>query len=126
MSKPLSLYDILKLQFSGLEQLDQDTLHRLEPILIQSQYSLRRELDKFATDTFSYKQRRQTLHSINRALAQIHQKNILELEYRAKQFNEFGNEMANIEVKNMQKQIGLTVPDAVSYTHLTLPTTPYV
>ena len=111
MAKTLSLFDLLKLQFSTLEQLDRDTLLRLEPVLVKSYNQLRSELDKFASDSFSYSQKRQTLRAIDRSLAKIYNENIGEMEYFAKDFNDFAHEMSNIEVKNMQKQVGLYAPN---------------
>ena len=111
MAKTLRISDLLKLQLSFIDQLDKDTLSRLEPVLLRGQIHLRNELDKFAQDSFSYQQRRQTLASINRALIRIHNQHIREMESSAKGFNVYGREMAIKEVKNFNDEVGISTPN---------------
>ena len=121
MAKTLSLSDLLRLQFSTLESMDLGTLSRLEPILRNAQNELRGELDKYARGTFSHAQRRHTLTLINRALVQLHNRNISEMQSWASEFNEFGIEVANREVRDFQREAGLSIPnvrkDKVSLQH---------
>ena len=121
MAKALSLSDLLRLQFSTLESMDLGTLSRLEPILRNAQNELRGELDKYARGTFSHAQRRHTLTLINRALVQLHNRNVSEMHSWAQEFNEFGVEIANREVKDFQREAGLSIPnirkDTVSLQH---------
>ena len=121
MSQALRLSDLLQLQFSTIEQLDQEVLNRLTPVLESAENQLRAELDRFATDTFSYTQRRQKIHLINRALAKIYNQHLYEMDNSAEDFNELGWEMANREVKEMGKEVGISVPnikkDVVSLYH---------
>ena len=121
MAKTLSLSDLLRLQFSTLESMDLGTLSRLEPVLRNAQNELRAELDKYARGTFSHAQRRHTLTLINRALVQLHNRNISEMQSWAQEFNEFGIEVANREVRDFQREAGLSIPnvrkDKVSLQH---------
>lgn len=121
MPKTLSLADLLKLQFSTLESLDRDTILRLNPVLTKAQDELRRELDKFSSESFTYTQKRQTLILINRALAKLYNHELSEMTYMAEAFNEFGGEMANREVKDLSSQVGMSIPnikkDLISLNH---------
>lgn len=111
MPKTLTLSDLLKLQFSTLESLDRDTLFRLTPVLQKAQEDLRKELNKFSTESFSYIQKRQTLILINRALVKLYNQNLSEMEYMAEAFNEFGGEMANREVRDLSNEVGMSIPN---------------
>ena len=83
----------------------------MEPVLIKAQADLRYELDRYAKGTFSHTQRSHTLLLINMALAQLYNNNVQELSSQAQDFNDFGSEMANLEVKTFQKQVGLSIPN---------------
>lgn len=110
MARPLTLKDLLKLQFYGLDQLDTETLKALEPVLLRSEAQLRRELDRFAIGSFTRTQKQQTLFLINRSLVRLHNEELREMQSLAEQFNLFGAEMANKEVKDMSRQVGISIP----------------
>ena len=111
MAKTMTLADLLRLQFSTLAELDSQTISRLEPVLRRGQAELREELDRYATGTFSHTQRRHVLALINRSLVRIHNENLSNMISGAQDFNEFGAEMANREVRDFQKQAGLAIPN---------------
>ena len=103
----MDLKDLLRLQFSSLDELDAETIRRLEPVLNRAQVELRRELDKLPPSSFTYQQKRHTLLLINSALAKVMNKNISELYSMAEDTNQLAFEMANREVKELS---GLSVP----------------
>lgn len=101
-----SFSDVLRLQTKGLEQLDSQTLRRLQPLLKQSVTDLRDQLDKFSTESYSYKQRTQSLRSVQNALHYI--ENSLEkgIEEAAYSYNYFAQKISQKEIK----QLGLVTP----------------
>ena len=111
MAKTFTLADMLRLQFSTLEALDADTVRKLEPVLRRAQDDLARDLNRFSDHSFSATQKRHSLVRIDRALAQLYNQADSDIKRYAEEFNEFGVEIANREVGDFQKGIGLSAPN---------------
>jgi len=109
--KSLSLLDLLKLQTQGLENLDIETMRRLAPVLDQAQSELQTELNRFSEDQFSYQHRLQTIRQINRALNKIYLDTAEQMEIAGEEYSQFGHEMAQREVKNLNRQVGISTPN---------------
>ena len=111
MAKTLTLADLLKLQFSTLDSLSDETLARLAPVLERAHNEIRNDLDRVAVNKFTYIQKRHTEILLNNALTKLYNRNAAEMYGMAEQMNIFGAEMANEEIKDFQKQVGLSVPN---------------
>ena len=111
MAKNLKISDLIKLQLSSIENLDSETIARLEPVLERARVNLVSELNKFGRDTFTWKQKNQTYHLITHALIAINQQNIETLKEDSLRYNELGLELANKEVRDLSKQVGISIPN---------------
>ena len=112
MAKKLFLADLIKLQLQGVQNLDDDTLRRLEPALVIASEQLQDELLRYSKDQFSYQQRRQTLRLINSSLDNMYQRMEQQIERDAESYNQLAFDSAKEEVKTFNKQVGITTPSA--------------
>ena len=108
--RPLSILDLVKLQVSLLEELDDSTVRALEPILSNAQTELRNELDRFSRQSFSRTQRQHNLYLIERSLASLYNRNVNFMEARANNYNLQGFLQADKEVRDLSREVGLSMP----------------
>ena len=97
----MKIGDVVKAQIFGLEQLDDRTLRRLEPLLTKVQSNLYRQLNQSSQEDFDYIKKKQTLTVVNNAIARID--NILheEMEAYAREYNQFGVWTAEQEMQSL-------------------------
>ena len=111
MAKDLRISDLIRLQLSSIEQLDSETISRLEPVLERAREHLVAELNKYGRDTFSWKQKNQTYHLVTQALIAINMQNIETLKEESLKYNELGVDLANKEIKTLSKEVGISIPN---------------
>ena len=107
----LKVKDIVKLQLFGLEQLDFETLKKLKPALLAAEQELTNDLNRWSSEQFSHKTRRQNLALISRSLDRIEQITNQEFYNQAQEMNEFGVDLAEEEVRGFNKNEGITTPN---------------
>ena len=93
-----------------MQRLDTETLQRLEPVLESSLAQLHKELNLFSEEQYSYQHRLQTISQINNALNRIYQGTREQMLLAAEDFNKYGHDMAQKEIKTLNKQAGISTP----------------
>ena len=106
-----TFFDVLKLQIMGVRQLDIKTIKRLLPYLEKAELNLRRELDKYSSEQFSYKKRIQTLSVINKTISEMEKILLTEYERSNEEYFNFGREMAEKEITSFNKLKAIETPD---------------
>ena len=111
MAENLKISDLVKLQIFSLDQLDLETIGRLEPVLKRARDNIVVDLNKLGKKSFSYRQQRQTYHLINNALIHLHNQNVQDLSGMAEDYSSMGIELAEREVGDLSKEVGMSVPN---------------
>ena len=87
--------------------LDAETLKRLAPALKEAQRQTEADLERLPPDRFSYQQKQHTLHVITGALREVNRLAVQEYEAAASAMTDLGVDVANEEVREMNKTRGV-------------------
>ena len=107
----MTLKDIAQFHLLGVESLTKKQQKSILPHLQSAELQLRRELDRYGTDTFSYRQRQQTIAILRRSILHIESVLMSEMERSAEDFFYRGVQEANREVLGLNRDAPVVVPN---------------